>query len=609
MQIKKFHVENFKGIKNMETNPGNLNVLIGDNGSGKSSFLKALRYALGGNSTDLLIRSGSKKMTMELELQTSSGLLSIRREAKEEPDHTVSTKLKVNGKTTTQKSLNQMLEEEYRVSPDMIRFVSNSEVLRSMSAGDFSQFLLDNGLIRVFMDLEKLFSLCEVSEEAKEELAMYFPEAPEPFTLSDINDAYDYYFEERASSKKDLAAHKARVTVNLEETGAYRSTEEINRDLETLLKNEGESAARKKAKEAYDLAAKNRDVMNRKIEEIRARVKADSSTRPNPTSLQALEEEQKSTSEQAANTTGVAATLKGNISRFRSILEELGKNTCPISKKLVCTTDKSKIRGDVELAVSNSERELKKQEQLLDSLRKKQEDVKKQIQDYHTNARGYQEKLNLIKQAEQLRENLPELPPEPDRDFSEKDFTILKNELKNELLRTQNIQTSIKEQAAVERIEKRLAVLEELLKLLHVKGGAREKALALAMQPFEDHCNERVGRFKTGFQIRLLCENGVHIQGKTSEETGFQEFKNLSAGEQQIAAFLVLDMINALTGLRLLVLDELESLDEETIRHIIALVEEKEVLGGYDHIFFAAVNHESIREFFEGQKEISMIRM
>ena len=44
--IKKVKIENFRAIKNQEINLKNYNIIIGNNGTGKTSVLEAINYAL-----------------------------------------------------------------------------------------------------------------------------------------------------------------------------------------------------------------------------------------------------------------------------------------------------------------------------------------------------------------------------------------------------------------------------------------------------------------------------------------------------------------------------------------------------------------------------------
>ena len=49
MYLSNIHIENFKGIKNADFDfDRSVNLMIGDNGTGKTSVLEAISVALGG---------------------------------------------------------------------------------------------------------------------------------------------------------------------------------------------------------------------------------------------------------------------------------------------------------------------------------------------------------------------------------------------------------------------------------------------------------------------------------------------------------------------------------------------------------------------------------
>lgn len=604
MQIEKIIVENFKGIERVSLAPQKINVLLGENGCGKSSFLCALGYALGGLAQDLYVRSGSKQTKVQMKLRTASGPLEIERLTIMKPDGSFAGKLRVNSKTTTQKSLAEMLENQYGATMDTIRFLSSSEAMQSMSAGDFSEFLLTNKLIPASMNLDKLYSICTLSKDAETELAMYLPPTPELFGLEEIDDAYQYYFDARTDLKREYAAHKARITVDPSSAVSCRSLEDIERELEQLLLNEGESRSKKDAVKAYDLAFASLKSMREKATAIEEQAAKIAAKRPNPSDLTKMAEEKNSFSQHISDLTSVTSKMEQNAERFQNILAELDKSSCPISKRLTCTTDKTSIRGELSKVIADNGEGLKKQKEALADQQEKLKSLTEKIEEYHKNDLEYQKKLGLLKQAEQLRGNLPKLPPKPDLKLDETDYAVKKENLKNEKIQTKNLADSLKEQKIAEELLKKITVHDEILTKLSPKGGIREKVLDVALQGFEKFCNEKAAKFKMNFQIRFLCENGVHVQGKTSEITGFQEFKDLSTGEQLDTSFLVLDLISMLTGLKILVLDNLESLDDKTIEKMLELIGSKEVQDAYDHIFLAAVNHESIRSIMEKRSDL-----
>lgn len=69
MKVSKITVKNLLGIESLEFSPGAVTVIRGKNGSGKTSVLDAIRAAVGGGHDATLLRKGSKRGQVVLELE------------------------------------------------------------------------------------------------------------------------------------------------------------------------------------------------------------------------------------------------------------------------------------------------------------------------------------------------------------------------------------------------------------------------------------------------------------------------------------------------------------------------------------------------------------
>lgn len=61
MKLKHVTIRNILGIEELETDLGHVTEIVGRNGSGKSSVIEAIKYALGGGTDATLIRKGAKE--------------------------------------------------------------------------------------------------------------------------------------------------------------------------------------------------------------------------------------------------------------------------------------------------------------------------------------------------------------------------------------------------------------------------------------------------------------------------------------------------------------------------------------------------------------------
>lgn len=73
----------------------------------------------------------------------------------------------------------------------------------------------------------------------------------------------------------------------------------------------------------------------------------------------------------------------------------------------------------------------------------------------------------------------------------------------------------------------------------------------------------------------------------------------LSGGESLILRFLMLDMLNQLTGTHLMFLDNIEVLDDDALTYLVNIITSKEFEDEYDHVFIAGVNHPDVIEKFK----------
>src|SRR5947209_4176814 len=92
MKLKKFSIRGFRSLKDVTWEPGDLNVLIGPNASGKSNLLRGLELFQEAGTGDLdatIVRQGGMgsilwsnqpfgQLGWELELEVGSGLWPLR---------------------------------------------------------------------------------------------------------------------------------------------------------------------------------------------------------------------------------------------------------------------------------------------------------------------------------------------------------------------------------------------------------------------------------------------------------------------------------------------------------------------------------------------------
>ena len=69
MKITLITIKNFLKLKDLEINPSHTNIIVGKNGQGKTSILKAIRAAFDGKVDESSIRNGENKAEIIIDLE------------------------------------------------------------------------------------------------------------------------------------------------------------------------------------------------------------------------------------------------------------------------------------------------------------------------------------------------------------------------------------------------------------------------------------------------------------------------------------------------------------------------------------------------------------
>lgn len=592
MQLQNLKIKNFRTIEEMSLNPGNINVITGPNGAGKSSLLEAISFLLTGKAGADIIRKGTEFAEVS---GTVHGAPIIRKKGE-------TMSVKMNGKATTQKSFQQWIEETTGgITTDTMRVATSSGLLASMNSRELAEYLINNNLIPVEIDMDVLKTLCTISEAAEAELSKYLPPVPCTFTTDDVQQAYSALYAIRPTLKKEIAEMEAKASGIAGMTSA-RTMDDIDKDIAKLSAYGAEVAAYNKLFLAYMDAKQRREKMEQEIVELENKVKSANISVPDAAILEKLQNEAKSLNELMLYAKQVIATSNSNLEMYRRTLENLDKPVCPISEKLICTTDKSGIKEDITKLINENEARIAESRALLGKHEINLDAVNDKINGFHKRERAYMEMQSIVARIDAMKKGLPVIPEKPVRPEEIPDAANIMNSLKRE--REIVMAKDIAEKAAKEIpvLKEKLSICEELIKLLSPKGGLREQIIQAAFEPMVEHCNELAAKLHKDIRIDLVANDGIAIMCKPAGTTQFLPLEAVSSGEQLLAMMLILDAIEALSGLGILVLDDLDKLDADALEALFCLLDDPEYSGAYDHIFVAMVNHEDALRVIEKHK-------
>lgn len=183
MKFSSIEIEDVLGVEHVKFAPGNLVILSGRNGAGKSSIVKGLRYVFSGGHDPSMIRNGAKKGVVRLEFDNGA---------------------KITKTITPKKNTVEIEANDYTGSPE-----TYIQELVDAFSFDPAKFLVAKS-----KDLFKqLLEMLPLNFKAKE-LAFLNPEPGEEYTLQQVDAIRQQIYDARAGhnkSAKALDAHAAEL--------------------------------------------------------------------------------------------------------------------------------------------------------------------------------------------------------------------------------------------------------------------------------------------------------------------------------------------------------------------------------------------------------------
>lgn len=587
MKIQKIEIVNFMGLKGLhEYDLPQIAAIIGPNGMGKTTLMNAIRFGLTGAEPDgEIISNGMPVCSVSVTMiDPADGVeyTFTRIKEVEKP-----SKCKINDKVTTKKSMDEKIEQVIGIPLDKVKILSSSDVVASMKPQEFSSFILD--YIPEKLDLEKVISYVPDTTLGMIEI-MEATLPAENIELSTLDEFETLCRNERKEIKAALDGKK-KVVTSFPETAPEESTEEIQKQIQVLLDKEGVVKVYAAKKEAYDKAKAAAKAHREKVEKVRAEADALKADRPDPAIMDGLKKEYNSVQETLRNNQIALSSATNAVNQLEVALKNLESPVCPLSDKIKCCQDKTAAKEDLVESIESSKEGIKAIEEEITKSSEKIAEIEKKMDEYRKAASLYEKKISLLREIKALEEATPEIPAEPEMVETSEDFSEELDALQKKL-------TTISMFKEGETIRRQIGVLETkysdynaLVKAFQEKGPVRTQIIEAYLKVFEDLCNERSTKVRPEITFKFESKDGVVVL-MDNGKGDMLPYASLSGGERAYMIFILMDMLNALSGTNLLLMDELSVIDEKCFNALLDLV----VTYGsdYDHIILASVNHTDI---------------
>jgi len=576
--ITTISIRNFKGIEDLQLNAKKLNAIIGKCGSGKSSLLDAIRFALTGKAGKEVIRKGCREASVVLRFSDNSTIERIRR--------TSENISKCNGKSSTKRSLDEFLTAR-NMNPCWIESLCSVDWFAGLSSKDLNNFFMTILPLRAKAEtvVELVAQLDKNLTEKKEKYLMEeILKKQEIFSFNDLANGYNTAYTVRQELKRKYNEMLPRCTFN--ETVPAKTREDIEKELNNISQVEAAEKEYSKRLKEYASSKKQHDLAIKRLDEMKKELDTYSSCKkPKEETKTQAEADRKLFQVHIKRTNEYIGTINSTLDLLKRTLDNLDKPICPISEKLICTTDKSQLKEELLSLIQKNENALASNKEFLakceDQVRKR-DDI---ISNYQKEVYRYEQKTTLENNISKFI--VPEILPEPQK-VEKAHLEAKKKELLDLLSilsRYEKVQQNKKELA---KIKDKYDLAQFAVKVLDSKIGIPALILQRTLRFFEKKCNEKASLLREGFQIHFLSDNGITIQVSPGKGKPFVDMKEVSTGEFVCVAYILMTMIGEATKCHLFLIDNLDRLDTEYLNALLSLLEEDKkieqvFLGGVDH--------------------------
>ncbi|MCR5690749.1 MAG: AAA family ATPase [Eubacterium sp.] len=590
MEIKKLNLRNVRGLEEQSIEFDDITAIMGPTGSGKTTVVRALESALAHTSKKDITMMSNNARTMEIDLDLEDGN-NLKVTSSKNSAGGVTSKVAINGTATTFDAASEFLENTFGIKKEAaLRAISQSEMKNSLT--DIGPFLLS--YIPEQLNVAKVKSFIKAPrKEVLDEIDMIFPAMPDTFSLDEVKRIH----EDVKASRKNVGK---KVEVLKSSTAQYEQENQIDHlvelekhglssfeaDRENVLQELGKASAMEQLHKQWLSETQRKEALQVEISALTNQLSGLENVRkPDEEEKEALAMALEKKKEEKYNASATLSTLRENIDAFKRSLSS-DRITCPITGCL-CSTDASEFKKELADLIRANEEGAAYQETLIQKLEGEIESLAKDVKEWQDLANAYQEKLSLIKKIEERKKAIPTIGPEP-MVIGDSVLLSQKSKLDDDIKSLSQFLEYKEDKKKLARMESRLSVLKELCDMMNTKGDIMVGIHDHYIGMFNKILEERSALLDCGMTVLLKNENGIRAEIHSKGQT--KDIKDASSGETALAMFLMADMLNQLTGSRIIVLDDVDKLDEGMFSKLAKFI--KQVKSEYDNIIILGINHE-----------------
>lgn len=583
MFVKTINTFNFQGLKGLQSfELDKITALAQPNGSGKTSLINALRFGLTGNSPKgNMINIGEQSAAVKLILENGSNFSRQVFATKGK-----SAKYYISDKPTNATELSRFIYSEMGgVDKKVAKFVSSGELLTSMTSQEFGELLLS--YLPETMTAETVIShYPSANEEQKKIIREYFLD--KEFEISELKE-----FQKFIKGRRDRineAISNCRGALNLlGDTAPKFTKEELEEKIAVKTKERDDLLAIQANLNNYNQLLCQEQFRQQELERLDKELANLNGVAHTEEELRLANELVTTTRTSAMQTRGAIEALVSAKQDLDTAIENISKPICPLSDKIVCTVDKRPVTKELEEKRDRLIEDYKTQrsfyEQTLANI--------KEYENRYAQMAFENQQFILMQEKQQEKERLLaqkiEIPEKPEETNSLEGITQELQYLQSQMLIVENYSKKDTYLNNIEKLTKKLEDYQALYVAFSPKGEVKEKITSYYLEEFAEPCNEKAGKLFPGMKLKFITQDGVKVLTDPNGSGEYLEFNSLSGGEQASVMFLLVSMLSSLSGMGIIILDELSVLDDNTFENLIRIL--KENSNEYDMCLIALVDH------------------
>ena len=582
MKVDKLQTINFGGLsgKREYEFPNRITALSMPNGSGKTSVLSAIRTAITGDTKGTSVYG--RAACYDVGVLLSNGDHIIR-----EVPRQGSGRQWYNKKQIATRELDRVLGTALGIPVGTLKIVTASEVVAHMKPQELSELMLS--YIPETLDAATVVSYLSNPTEGMKKIAMETLPSGN-FGMAVLDKAYNTLYDQRKALKKSKAEAEALVRVLSTVERPKETKEELLAMLEKAQAVKTAEAGYKAANEAFLNARAHNQRLQATIKSLEDKLDALGDVQYDESQTEALQTKLSSLHKEVDDVKRLVVRLRGTAETLTKTIGTLNQPVCPISEKLVCTTDKSAVKDELQNALNGTEEEIVLQEAKIKQLADKITSVNAQLRTEQDKRTAATQKAALEEQLKQAKGGFLTAtePPKPAADA----LPYTEDQVRSALRVLEDLEKASAAKRNLEELTARLYDVDSLVTELGPKGPVKEKVTGAYISAFEDVCNNKADGLRTGMKMRFMVDNGITPLLDVKGDGNYLPYSLLSGGEKIYMIFLLLDMFNAMCGLKMLILDELSVLDASNFGALLDILEKH--TEEYDQVLLSTVNHDGL---------------